>query len=161
AVDERGDVTRTTFDELKDLSDRFAGALAEAGVTRGDRVAVFLPQRIECAVAHLATFKLGACSVPPSPLFRHAALDVRLRHSGAKVVVTDAEHREHLPRDFSARIIACDERASTPGVDSFWELLRDTKPARIAETAADDPAMVVYTSGTSGPPKGAVHAHRF
>src|SRR5436190_24005235 len=83
AIDHEANEKTYSFDDLKSLSDRFATVLREKGVDRGDRVAVFLPQRVECAIAHLATFKLGAVSVPLSPLFREEALAYRLRHSGA------------------------------------------------------------------------------
>jgi acetyl-CoA synthetase len=152
AVDESGETTSHSFDELKDLSDRFASVLAARGVSRGDRVAVFLPQRLENAVAHLAAFKVGAMSVPLSPLFRADALEYRVRHSKAKVIITDAEHEEHLGA-CAADIIDCDA--------SFRSLVASAAPMRALDTLADDPAMVVYTSGTSGLPKGAVHAHRF
>jgi acetyl-CoA synthetase len=152
--------TTYTFDELKDLSDRLATVLRGLGVDRGDKVAVYLPQRVECALAHLAAFKLGAVSVPLSPLFRADALAYRLTHSRAKVVVTDAEHRAFLPAG-SARVLDCDAGAPGPGVESFWSLVREAGPTAAADTSADDPAMVVYTSGTTGLPKGALHAHRF
>lgn len=151
-----------SFDELKFLSDRCATVLAGLGVGRGDRVAVFLPQRVECAVAHLAAFKLGALSVPLSPLFRAEALSYRLWHSGAKVIFTDAEHLEHLPAD-GPPVIFCDAVAgeSPSRTTIFWDAVPVADPATPVETSADDPAMIVYTSGTSGLPKGAIHAHRF
>lgn len=162
--DEDGSVKRCTFDELADLTDRFAGALRQLGVEQGDRVAVFLPQRLENAIAHLATFKLGAISVPLSPLFRADALEYRLGHSGARVLVTDAEHvahvaaiRDRLPN--LASVICCEERA---GADWLWAMVRAATPIpRLADTTADDPAMIIYTSGTTGMPKGVLHAHRF
>ena len=155
-VDERGDVTRYTFAELSELSDRLASVLAAMGVGRGDRVAVFCPQRVENPLAHLACFKLGAVSVPLSSLFRSDALAYRLEHSRARVVVTDDVHREYL-----APVLA--GMATPPRViaGDFWSLVRAAPRAPIVDTAADDPAMVVYTSGTTGMPKGALHAHRF
>jgi len=154
-----------TFDDLKDLSDRLMTVLAEMGVERGDRVAVYLPQRVETAVAHLAAIKLGAVSVPLSPLFRADALEYRLRHSGAKVLVTDEEHYDHVAEirarlPSTLQVISCDD--GTPGCEAFWRMVRGAYPcARRARTSKDDPAMLVYTSGTSGMPRGALHAHRF
>jgi acetyl-CoA synthetase len=157
-VDERGDETRYTFAELADLSDRLATVLAALGVRRGDRVAVYCPQRVENPLAHLAAFKLGALSVPLSSLFRADALAFRLGHSGAKVVITDAEHADHLapvlgtlPR--TPHVLVCE--------GTFWPRVRAAARAVPTDTGADDPAMVVYTSGTTGMPKGALHAHRF
>jgi acetyl-CoA synthetase len=161
-VDEDGRLSRHTFDDLAGGSGRLASVLAAFGVTRGDRVAVYLPQRVETALAHLAAFKLAAVTVPLSPLFRAEALRYRLHHSGAKVLVTDAEHlgyaREALDGT-NIRVLSCDDPA--PGAEPFWPLVREAAPSPCAETHADDPAMLVYTSGTSGMPKGALHAHRF
>jgi len=162
--DEDGSVRRYSFDELKELTDRLAAALRGLGVGRGDRVAVFLPQRVENALGHLAAFKLGAISVPLSPLFRADALEYRLGHSGARVLITDAEHlafatpiRDRLPELTS--VICCED---VPGADCLWTLVRDASPLDHAvDTAADDPAMLLYTSGTTGMPKGVLHAHRF
>ncbi len=157
-------VSSYTFDELDNLTGRFAAVLAGLGVERGDRVAVFLPQRLETGVAHLATFRLGAISVPLSPLFRADALDHRLRASGAKVLVTDAAHHLHLAElaDLPElrHVVCCeDDVQGTVG----WSTLTSSvsAPAPAVDTSADDPAMIVYTSGTSGKPKGALHAHRF
>ena len=140
-------------------------ALGELGVERGDRVAVFLPQRGEAALAHLAAFTLGAISVPLSPLFRADALRHRLSSSGARVLVTDTEHyefvrglRAELPR--LTTVLCCD--GVPPGTESFEATLRTTTVrAEPVDTGSDEPAMLVYTSGTSGLPKGALHAHRF
>lgn len=159
-IDEQGGRVDYTFDELAFLSDRCATVLAKLGVGRGDRVAVFLPQRVECAVAHLAAFKLGAVSVPLSPLFRAEALSHRLENSRAKVVVTDGDGFPYLPKNSSARVLGCDEDMPTD-VAAFWELVPDAPRTTAIDTSADDPAMLLYTSGTSGLPKGALHAHRF
>lgn len=159
AVDKHGSRTYT-FDEIAFLSDRCATILAKLGVERGDRVAVFLSQRVECAVAHLAAFKLGAVSVPLSPLFRREALAYRLEDSAARVVVTDSHRFAHLPSDLDAHVLGCDEDMPAD-VASFWELVPDAERTPCVETSADDPAMLLYTSGTSGLPKGALHAHRF
>ena len=156
-VDEHGEVARYTFDQLADHSDRLASVLAGFGVGQGDRVAVFCPQRVENPLAHLAAMKLGAISVPLSSLFRADALAYRLGHSAAKVVITDGEHLEHLQPVLAAlalppRVLTC---------EALWALVRDADRAVAVDTAADDPAMLVYTSGTTGMPKGALHAHRF
>jgi acetyl-CoA synthetase len=145
------------FDEIADASSRLAAAFLAMGVERGDRVAVFLPQRLECALAHLAAFKLGAISVPLSPLFRAEALRHRLKASGAKVVVTDSDHlpalrevSEALP---SLRVLSAD--------DDLHRAIEQHAPMPCVDTASDEPAMLCFTSGTTGLPRGALHAHRF
>src|SRR3989440_2934621 len=87
-VDEDGGTTRTTFDEVADMSRRFANVLKADGLTRGDRVAVFLSQSLELPIAHLAAFRSGMISIPLFALFGEDALAFRLGNSGAKAVVT-------------------------------------------------------------------------
>ena len=88
-------VVEYSFRQLRGLSNRLANALAGLGIGRGDRVGIVLPQRPETAVAHLAAYKLGAIAVPMSCLFGPDALEYRLRHSGASLVVVDDDT---LPR---------------------------------------------------------------
>jgi acetyl-CoA synthetase len=158
-----GESARYSFAELKKLSDKFANALRAAGIERGDRVAIVLPQTIETIVAHLAIHKLGAVSLPLAILFGPEALEYRLRDSGARAAVVHASRYDDirslqpglpdLKRIFGCR---CGESA-----DEFWNLLRQGSDAfDMVETLADDPACLIYTSGTTGPPKGALVAHR-
>ena len=88
-VDEDGAATRTSFDEVAELSRRFANVLTPDGLVRGDRVAVFLSQSLELPVAHLAAFRAGLVSIPLFALFGEDALEFRLSNSGAKAIVTD------------------------------------------------------------------------
>jgi acetyl-CoA synthetase len=160
--DHRGAVTRHTFGQLRELSNRLGNALRGLGVERGDRVAIILAQRAETAIAHIATYKIGAVAVPLSLLFGPEALEYRLGNSRTRVVITDTTRgamieamRDRLPT--LEQVITCD----TPGEGAFWELLAaasDSAPAVV--TAADDPAMLIYTSGTTGPPKGSLNAQR-
>src|SRR5688572_16280026 len=80
--DQDGDVRELSFDELRDASNRLANGLRDRGVGRGDRVAICLPQSPAAAIAHLATYKLGAIAVPLFMLFGPDALEFRLRDSG-------------------------------------------------------------------------------
>src|SRR5437764_14275319 len=77
-VDEDGAATRTSFDEVADMSRRFANVLQADGLVRGDRVAVFLSQSLELPVAHLAPLPAAMISIPPFPLAGDDALEVRL-----------------------------------------------------------------------------------
>lgn len=156
-VEDGGGRREFRFHEIADASSRLAAGFAALGVERGDRVAVFLPQRLECALGHLAAFKLGAVSVPLSPLFRAEALRHRLKASRAKVVVTDSEHlpalREAADALPSLRVVSAE--------DDLPRLIAEHVPMPCADTASDDPAMLCFTSGTTGLPRGALHAHRF
>jgi acetyl-CoA synthetase len=148
-------VTRTvTFGELSDDSNRLANALRRAGVEPGDRIGIILPQRPETAVAHVAAAKLGAIAVPLSVLFGPDGLETRLRDADVRVVLGEAE-----PLD---RIAGLGLDVPLVDVDRDLASLLADASARVepARTGPDTPALLVYTSGTTGPPKGALHAHR-
>ena len=162
-VSEDGTTRPFTFGHLKEMTDRCANFLRHLGVGRGDRVAILLSQSIETAVAHIATYKLGAIAVPLFTLFGEEALLYRLANSGSKLVITDAGGaekiaplRHQLPE--LSQLIATEP---APNTLNFHDGIAQASPSFTpVDTAADDPAVIIYTSGTTGPPKGALHAHR-
>ena len=97
-VDEDGGTTRTSFDEIAEQSRRFANVLGADGLTRGDRVAVFLSQSLELPIAHLAAHRSGMISIPLFALFGEDALEFRLSNSEAKAIVTDESGWEKLAK---------------------------------------------------------------
>ena len=164
-----GAIVRYTFDELKALSNQLAHSFARHGVARGERVGIFLPQAPETALAHLATYKLGAIAVPLFALFGVEALQYRLSNSGAVALVTDAaglhkiaQIRDSLPELKAIYCIDGDPQAlERAGALPFWSSLEhEVRVFEPVDTHADDPAVIIYTSGTTGKPKGALHAHR-
>src|SRR3954463_16042220 len=80
------------------MSRRFANVLQADGLTRGDRVAVFLSQSVELPIVHLAAFRAGLVSVPLFTLFGEDALEFRLANSGARAIVTDESGWDKLAR---------------------------------------------------------------
>ena len=163
-VDEEGATRNVSFDEMQDFSRRFANVLTGDGLTRGDRVAVFLSQSVELPIVHLAAFRSGLVSVPLFTLFGEDALEFRLGNSGAKAVVTDAagfaklaKIRDRLPALKHVYVTSDGIRGAT----SFWSVIDNASPDfTTVDTSCDDPAIIIYTSGTTGNPKGALHAHR-
>ena len=143
-----GAIREVTWGELQALASQAAHALAEAGVERGDRVAVVLPPTPETAAIFFGTWKLGALLLSMSVLYGDDGIRHRLEDSGAKVLVTDRANAARFEHD---RILALDDR------------LLDGRPTDVPtlDTAADDPAQLYYTSGTTGLAKGIVHAHRY
>ncbi|WP_283134723.1 AMP-binding protein [Rhizohabitans arisaemae] len=160
-----GEPRRYTFADMDTLSSRFANALEALGVARGDRVAVLLPQRPEVPVAHLAAWKLGAVSLPLTTLFGPEALRHRLGEASPRALVCEAGELDRVREacdGLDLAVVAVDAPAVLPaGCHGFEELLAAAAPTRrVADTAADDPAFLLFTSGTTGPAKGALHAHR-
>jgi len=148
-------ITRTvTFGELSTSSNRLANALAGLGVEPGDRVAIMLSQRPETAIAHIAAYKLGAIAVPLSTAFGPDALDVRLRGSEPRALLAEQSSLER------AHALGYDGVAIDVDRDLDALLSAASPTFDAAPTGPDTPALLVYTSGTTGAPKGALHGHR-
>ena len=138
-----------TWGELQDLSNQAAHTLAAQGVGRGDRVAVVLPPTPETSAVFFGTWKLGAILLSMSVLYGEEAIDYRLSDSGAKLLVTDPDDVDRFEQPLPKLVLE-------PGV------LTDAPTNHVcADTSADDPAQLYYTSGTTGRAKGIVHAHRY
>ena len=160
-----GRSTEFTFEHLQERSRRLANALTAQGIARGDRIGILLPQCPEALIVHLAAYRLGAVALPLFTLFGPDAIEYRLNDSGAKAVVSNAEGIEKLLllRDrLVARplLIGIEDRLDG-SVLGFSLLLEAAAPDHVpVETSAEDPAIIVYTSGTTGNPKGVLYAHR-
>jgi acetyl-CoA synthetase len=141
-----GSQRELTWGELQDLANRAAHLLAAHGVTKGDRVAVVLPPTPETAALFFGVWKLGAILLSMSVLYGDDGIKHRLEDSGAKVVVTDAANAA---------------RFDSPLVLDEELLASAANGPMLVDTAADDPAQLYYTSGTTGLAKGIVHAHRY
>ena len=159
---EDGSIREWSFLALDRLANRFANALTAAGARVGDRIGVHLPQRVETAAAHLGALKAGLITVPLFELFGEDALNFRLRTAEARFLVTSAAGAALVDRDNLPSLTAV---ISVDGAsDHALSWTEFVYPARdqfeALATRADDRAFIIFTSGTEGPPKGAVHAHR-
>lgn len=172
---ERTGVRSLTFAELAHETDRFAQLLRELGVERQDRILIRLPNCIEYSVVFLGALKRAAIPVPTSILLTPDEVHYLATDSGAVLLVTDEaswqELAERLPSLPTLRVVilvdGSGERRSAPTgarpleLLSLWPALREIRHGTGAEaTRAEDPAYLVYTSGTTGYPKGVLHAHR-
>jgi acetyl-CoA synthetase len=149
--DFRGIVREVRWGELQELSNRFANVLRACGVARGDRVAMLLPPTPETAAAFLGAWKCGAILLSMSVLYGDEGIRHRLRDSRAKLLVTNAENAGRIEPELVERVLLLDDALLAGGDASFSPV----------DTAADDPAQLYYTSGTTGLAKGIVHAHRY
>jgi len=155
--DERGQVQKYTFWDLKNLSNKLANGLKASGIGIGDRLGILLPQCPETAISHIAAYKVGAVAIPLFTLFGTDALEYRLSNSEARGIVTDVanlpkimEIWQNLPH-LKTVLVTGGEKNEKP-LD-FWEVIEKGSPDfQPVKTRADDPALIIYTSGTTGPP---------
>ncbi len=173
---------RITYRELDELTDAFACALLDAGVGVGDRVALYLQNVPQFVIALVGAWKVGAIGVSVNPMNRSRELDQLLRSSGSTVlvcleglhavadavvggtdvrlVVTTSELEYQTRGD--ERVLAGIERHRAAGTEDMAGLIdrcRGRRPPAVT-LAPDDVALLTYTSGTTGPPKGAMNTHR-
>ncbi len=174
-----------SFAELEVLSARLAVGLQQRGIGVGDRVAITLEQGTDTLSVHIACFMIGAISVPIASLYGTEGLAHRLEDCGARVLVTDLAGAAKLGAmegmGKSKRLPALEHVAVAtsradpkPELDSssfakvrgalpFAELsapAEDVSELRCQASGPDDPAILFYTSGTSGSAKGVLHGHR-
>jgi acetyl-CoA synthetase len=163
--DWRGDERQVQFGELQDLSAKFANVLEAHGVERGDRVATLLPSLPETAAVFLGTYKAGAILLSMSVLYGDEGIQHRLRDSGAKALVTDTTNRHRIPDGLAEVIFVLDSpdggERQAGDVDLAEALSQASASYETVDTAADDPAQLYYSSGTTGQAKGILHAHRY
>ncbi|HEY5366026.1 MAG TPA: AMP-binding protein [Casimicrobiaceae bacterium] len=162
--DEDGARSAHTYFDLQRDANRLSNALAARGVRRGDKVAIILPQRPQTAIAHIAVYQMGAIAVPLSFLFGAEALEFRLAFSEAVVALVDAQSWPNLA-PIRARLEHLRDVIGVAGVEAdgvvdFDAFIAESAPHFDAvETAPRDPALIVFTSGTTGPPKAALMPH--
>jgi len=173
---------RITYRELDELTDAFAVALLDGGLQRGDRVAMYLQNVPQFIIGLVGTWKAGGIAVSINPMNRERELALLLTDSGSKVLVC----LQGLYRDVAASVVGDtdvttvittseldfqtrddprafpgSERATPEGTVDLLELVerfRGQKPPPV-EYGPDDIAFLTYTSGTTGPPKGAMNTH--
>ena len=155
-----------TYRELDERSDAVAGGLARRGVERGDRVAALLYNCPEFVDLWFGTAKLGAVLVPLNTALKGELLRYELHDAGPRGLVLDSRLREvydpvrgDLAIPWEVTVDVPGEPApDTPG-PSWADLLSAEPPPTVRPPEAGEPAAILYTSGTTGPPKGAVIPH--
>ncbi|QTP56552.1 AMP-binding protein [Billgrantia sulfidoxydans] len=179
---EDGRQVRYSYGELAGEVARCAEALRGLGVKRGDVVSLYLPMIPQAIIAMLAVIRLGAIYAPSFSGYNAEALAVRLADSGSRFLITaDGYYRRGRFIEMKAKadeaiaagsavetVVVVNNAGSDPSRlaahEHDWEALMAAVPAREerelpCEMASDDPLLLIYTSGTSGKPKGAVHTH--
>ena len=152
--------SRITFRDLLDLSSRMAAGLAARGIAAGDRVALLLGNRNEFVITLFAVARLGAITVPLSIREQTPGLAYMLNDCAAALVVHEADLGDRLPA--AAEVPSMRARVSVgacAGSEEFTALLAASTGPAPAEVNEEDTAAIMYTSGTTGKPKGAMLTH--
>jgi acyl-coenzyme A synthetase/AMP-(fatty) acid ligase len=167
--DQRG-TSEITYAELADRTGRFAQALRRLGIGERERVLIRLPNSLDYPVVFLGAMKRGAIAVPTSTLLTADEVAYLVRDSGAAAMAVDRAWWQAMGAQFAASptlkvvfLTGAGDAPKVPGVtalDLHAELDRAGAVEPPARTRPDDPAYLVYTSGTTGYPKGVLHGHR-
>lgn len=150
--------------EINHNANRLGNALKGLGINKGDRVAVQMPNSPEVLSAFPAIYKIGAVVVPLSPLLRPDQSAYIYRDSGAKAAMTSSafvsrvlEAQKQTP---NPQHVIVTDRDDVPGAMSYRSIMSNSSGTlTIEQTENDDVAALIYTAGTTGPPKGVMHTH--
>ncbi|HEY7950739.1 MAG TPA: AMP-binding protein, partial [Solirubrobacterales bacterium] len=154
AVDAEGNRRDWYFGELIACSAGLSGAFAARGVRRGDVVMMLVGNRIEWVLSLLACWRMGAVALPCSTQLRRHDLEVRVAAADPKLCVGEEALLAEMPGGVGT--MTMDEVAAVLDEDRPQET-----PAPVEEMGPEDPALIVFTSGTTGEPRGVIHAYRY
>lgn len=150
-----------SYGELNAQANRLANALKANGVQRGDRVSLYLPNIPRFAVCYLAAMKVGAIAVSINSIFKSEEVKYIVNDSGSVVLFTAGDLLHFVPRaecPTLRRVVVCEGEAQGNVSLDDW-LGKGASGGGAADMQPDDPAVLLYTSGTTGFPKGATLTH--
>jgi acetyl-CoA synthetase len=154
ALDASGNRREWHFGELIARSAGLSGAMAARGVERGDAVMTLVGSRIEWVLAMLACFRMGAVAMPCNPQLRRKDLEVRVRGASPKLCIGEEDLLGELPEPVPAMTMA-------EVADALDEDRPQETPAENTDLGPEDPAVIIFTSGTTGDPRGVVYPQRY
>lgn len=165
---ENGESGKFSFSQLEDLTSRMAGSLIRLGVKKGDRVGIYMPLNPECVIAMYSIMRIGAVAVPIFSGYGADAVETRIRDAGTGIVFVSGYYErkgnpvrmvETLRKAGKVRKIVHRGSVLLEDEFDFDELLKGERFEGCEDTLSEDPAIMLYTSGTTGKPKGTVHVH--
>jgi acyl-CoA synthetase (AMP-forming)/AMP-acid ligase II len=150
---------RMTYRELENAAAQCAAGLQRAGIGRGDRVAMLLGNGIAFPIVLFAALRIGAVAVPMSVREQTQGLAYMLAHSGAKLLVYDADLADRLPHPEDTPTVLQRVEVDPTAPFGTMRLLAAADGRPPAAVDEEDTAIILYTSGTTGRPKGAMLSH--
>ena len=166
-LNEQGDYEEITYGNLMKTANQLANGLKQLGLSKGDRVLVMVPRQIIAYIIYLACLKLGVAVIPSSEMLRAKDLEYRFNHSGAKAVIawssltSEVDKIEVDTPSLAYRISVSqhDEKPASGWYDLNQLMNNQSDEFETVVTHRDDMAILAYTSGTTGNPKGVIHSH--
>ncbi|MCF8032399.1 MAG: AMP-binding protein [Desulfarculaceae bacterium] len=149
----------TTFAQLEALASSAAGLLQSWGVAKGDRVGLMSFNTPAYVIAYYGVLKAGGVVVPINHKLQAPEVDYILGHSGAKLLLVDGALAP-VAAKLSVAVKTASLDSDAEGLERFEAALEGAPAPRAMEIGPDDPAQILYTSGTTGKPKGCVHTHQ-
>lgn len=163
---EKGEERKLSYAEVKDKTNQVANSLRKLGVQKGDPIIVMLPKIPEWHLVMIGGLKAGALVIPSSTILRPKDLLFRAQHSGAVGIVaspSEADTVEKIRNQLSGVKHFLGVGEISEKWTDFFSMVSSEKSTTEGqpETEATDPALVFYTSGTTGPPKAVLHSHAY
>ncbi len=164
--DEHGTIGSMTYSDMDQKVGKFAGSLTDLGIKNGDRVGIYMPMIPEAIIGMYAIMRINAIAVPMFSGYGKESVEIRIKDSGIKYVMTVESYKRKgkeipmasLIRDING--INLITLGNDIGNDmDFRKLMADGKYTHSVKSSSEDPAIMLYTSGTTGKPKGTVHVH--